>query len=312
MLKEKIVKLLNNCKELVMRRKKEIAISAAGVVVLGGIGYGTYYMTRDTDSDVATSSPVVEEQVETSGDTSETVEKENENTEVNSETNESTTENNGAVAQTENKGDNNTTSSNEGSKGNTETGNTGSTENKPSNSGNTSNSGSGSSKPSNGGSTSNSGSGSSTSKPENKPTTPSKPENKPSTPNNGGSSKPSHTHNWVEQTKQVHHKEQGHYENVLVKPAWTEEVPVYEERARDICNTCNADITGTNIAAHVKKHMMAGEDKGGHRTEWRKVQVGTKTVKHDAVYSKKWVVDKKAWTETVVIGHKCSGCGQTK
>ncbi|WP_288478783.1 hypothetical protein [uncultured Clostridium sp.] len=230
------------------------------------------------------------------------------NKEANSQTEEN--KENGAVAQEENK--DNDTISNEGSKNdttvNTNTNNStkpnSGSSSKPSNGGSTSNSGS----TSNGGTTSNSGSGS-TSKPENKPTTPSKPENKPS---NGGTSKPSHTHNWVAQTKQVHHKEQGHYENVLVKPAWTEEVPVYEERARDICNTCNADITGTNIAAHVKKHMMAGEDKGGHRTEWRKVQVGTKTVKHDAVYSKKWVVDKKAWTETVVIGHKCSGCGQTK
>lgn len=299
MLKSKIVRLLNNCKELVIRRKKEIAISAAGVVVLGGIGYGTYYMTRDTDSDVATSNPVVEEQVESSGETSETVEDQNENTEVNSETTESTTENtenSGSVAQTESKDD---TSSNEENKGGSTVNNTtGFTENKPSTGGNTS---------SGSGNTSNGGSSSTTPKPENKPVIPSKPENKPST---GGDSKPSHSHNWVAQTKQVYHKEQGHYENVLVKPAWTEKVPVYEERERSICNGCGKDITADPYT-HNENHMLNGE-KGGWHSEWKKVQVGTKTVKHDAVYSKKWVVDKKAWTETVVTGHKCSGCGQTK
>ena len=228
------------------------------------------------------------------------------NKEANSQTEEN--KETGAVAQEENKG--NDTTSNEGSKNdttvNTNTNNStkpnSGSSSKPSNGGSTSNNGS----TSNGGTTSNSGSGS-TSKPENKPTTPSKPENKPS---NGGTSKPSHTHNWVAQTKQVHHKEQGHYENVLVKPAWTEKVPVYEERERSICNGCGADITADPYT-HNENHMLNGE-KGGWHSEWKKVQVGTKTVKHDAVYSKKWVVDKKAWTETVVTGHKCSGCGQTK
>lgn len=120
-----------------------------------------------------------------------------------------------------------------------------------------------------------------------------------------------HTHSWNPITEQVHHDEVGHWEDVVVKPAWTESIPVYEDQARDICNTCNADLTGTDIAAHVKKHMMAGEDKGGHRTEWVQVQVGTNSVNHPAVTEKKWVVDKAAWTETVTVGHSCS-CGATK
>ena len=70
-------------------------------------------------------------------------------------------------------------------------------------------------------------------------------------------------------------------------------------------------MTGTDIAAHVKKHMMEGEDKGGHRTEWVQVQVGTNSVNHPAVTEKKWGVDKAAWTETVTVGHSCS-CGATK
>ena len=134
-------------------------------------------------------------------------------------------------------------------------------------------------------------------------------------PNNSTSNTPKpdkHTHNWIPVTQVVHHDEQGHNEKVLISEAWTEEIPVYEEQARDICNTCNADLTGLDISAHVKKHMLAGEDKGGHRTEWKKVQVGSNKINHDAVYENKWVVDKAAWDETVTTGHKCSDCGETK
>lgn len=135
--------------------------------------------------------------------------------------------------------------------------------------------------------------------------------NTSSNTNSNTSNGSTHTHSWNPITEQVHHDEVGHQEDVVVKPAWTESIPVYEDQARDICNTCNADLTGTDIAAHVKKHMMAGEDKGGHRTEWVQVQVGTNSVNHPAVTEKKWGVDKAAWTETVTVGHSCS-CGATK
>ena len=128
---------------------------------------------------------------------------------------------------------------------------------------------------------------------------------------NSNTNKNDHTHSWVEVYKDVYHAEEGHYENVLVKEAWTESVPVYEEQARSICNTCGKDITG-NTTAHVKEHMLAGEANGGHRTEYIQVQVGTNTIKHDAIYEKKWIVDKQAWTEKVLSGYKCNSCGATK
>ncbi|MBY0756317.1 hypothetical protein K5V21_12750 [Clostridium sardiniense] len=139
--------------------------------------------------------------------------------------------------------------------------------------------------------------------------------NSQSKPNTSTSSKPngsgntSHSHSWTPITKVVHHKEQGHYENVVVKPAWTEKVPVYEEKERAICNGCGKDIT-SNITEHNRNHALNGE-KGGWHTEWKKVQVGTKIVKHEAIYNKKWVVDKKAYDETVTTGYKCS-CGASK
>lgn len=121
--------------------------------------------------------------------------------------------------------------------------------------------------------------------------------------------KPVHTHTWVEKFKDVYHEAQGHYEKVCIKQPWTESIPVYEERDRAICNTCGADITNI-LDAHIEKHMFNGEN-GSYRVEWINVQVGTNTIKHDGVYEDKWVVDKEAWTEKVLIGHSCS-CGATK
>lgn len=131
-----------------------------------------------------------------------------------------------------------------------------------------------------------------------------------STGGNTSNKEESHTHNWVPITSVLHHDEQGHNEKVLVSEAWTEEVPIYEEQYRAICNTCGEDIT-SNYAEHIKQHMLNGEG-GSYRNEVVQIQVGTNKINHDAVYEDKWVVDKAAWDETVTTGYKCSSCGATK
>ena len=126
------------------------------------------------------------------------------------------------------------------------------------------------------------------------------------------SSKPAeHTHNWVAQYKTVNVPEKGHNEQVLVQAAYDEQVPVTEMKAYSICSTCGADITG-NTSAHVKNHVMIGDDKGGYYTEWRETVVGYNTVHHDAVYETRYVVDSPATTKQELTGYKCSSCGKTK
>ena len=138
----------------------------------------------------------------------------------------------------------------------------------------------------------------------------SKPSNNNSS--NSSSSKPAeHTHNWVAQYKTVNVPEKGHNEQVLVQAAYDEQVPVTEMKAYSICSTCGADITG-NTSAHVKNHVMIGDDKGGYYTEWRETVVGYKTVHHDAVYETRYVVDSPATTKQELTGYKCSSCGKTK
>lgn len=118
---------------------------------------------------------------------------------------------------------------------------------------------------------------------------------KPSGGNSGSSSgnsgsKPAHTHNWVEQTKTVHHDAQYktvHHDAVT--------------KSATICNQCGADITG-NVAGHLKDALKNGTGCKNYRNE---------TIVIQEAYDEKVLV-KDAWDETVVTGYKCSGCGATK
>ena len=177
--------------------------------------------------------------------------------------------------------------------------------NKP-NSGNSSNS-KPSSKPNSGSNKPNSGN-SSNSKPSHKPDSGS---NKPNS-GNSSNNKPSHTHTWVNITKTVNHPAVTHqedvYENrqVKVKDAWDEKVYVKTVK------TCRQCGFSTSNPSEMTEHML----ENGHSCSSQDIY---KTVHHDAVYETqrvkvgtKTVTDKAAWTETVVVGQKCSSCGKRK
>lgn len=205
--------------------------------------------------------------------------------------------------------------------------------NKPNSGSNKPNSGSNSNskpshKPNSGSNKPNNGSGSN-SKPSSKPnsgsnkpnngnSSNSKPSHKPdsgsSKPNNGNSSnnKPSHTHTWVNVTKTVNHPAVTHqedvYENrqVKVKDAWDEKVYV---GTTIVCRQCGYT---TSDQESMDVHML----ETGHSATSKN---NYKTVHHDAVYETqrvkvgtRTVTDKAAWTETVVVGQKCSSCGKRK
>lgn len=140
----------------------------------------------------------------------------------------------------------------------------------------------------------------------------SKPSNSGNSSNSNSSKPAEHTHNWVAQYKTVNVPEKGHNEQVLVQAAYDEQVPITEMKAFDICSTCGAELTSATASAHVKNHMMNGEDKGGWHTEWREVVTGYNTVHHEAVYETRYVVDSLATTKQELTGYKCSSCGKTK
>ena len=182
---------------------------------------------------------------------------------------------------------------------------------KPSTSGGKDNSGS-TNKPSSGsnsvGNTSKPSSGSNNGGSSNKPSSGS------NNSNNGNSSnnKPSHKHNWVNVTKTVNHPAETHQEDVYedrqvkVKDAWDEQVRV---DAGAECRQCGYRTTNPDdMTMHCLEYGHSSHNISEYKTvhhnavyETQRVKVGTKTV-----------VDKAAWTETVVTGQKCSSCGEIK
>lgn len=126
------------------------------------------------------------------------------------------------------------------------------------------------------------------------------------------SSKPAeHTHNWMAQYKTVNVPEKGHNEQVLVKDAYDEQVPITEMKEYSICNQCGADIT-SDPWGHLEQSAVNGGNCGGYHSEWREVVTGYNTIHHDAVYETRYVVDSPATTKQELTGYKCSSCGKTK
>ena len=119
----------------------------------------------------------------------------------------------------------------------------------------------------------------------------------------------SHRHNWVAQTKTVHHDAQYKtvHHDAQYKTVHHDAVVKYVS----ICNNCGADITG-NEAAHIKNSLLNGGNCGSCHEESRTVQAAyDEQVKVSDAYNEQVQVS-AAWDETVTTGYKCSGCGATK
>lgn len=132
--------------------------------------------------------------------------------------------------------------------------------------------------------------------------------NSGSSSNSGGSSKkdetPAHQHNWVAQTKTVHHDAQYKtvHHDAVTHQVWHDAVT--EEHY--ICNQCGADIT-SDPWGHLDAY-----DHGGYHSSYVTVKQGYyETVTDKAAYDEQVQVS-AAWEETVTTGYKCSSCGATK
>lgn len=137
--------------------------------------------------------------------------------------------------------------------------------------------------------------------------------NSGSNTNSGSSSKkddtPTHQHNWVAQTKTVHHDAQYKtvHHDAQYKTVHHDAVVKYVS----ICNNCGADITG-NEAAHFENSLLNGGNCGSCHEESRTVQAAyDEQVKVSDAYDEQVQVS-AAWDETVTTGYKCSSCGATK
>lgn len=124
----------------------------------------------------------------------------------------------------------------------------------------------------------------------------------------GGSSKKddttAHQHNWVAQTKTVHHDAQYKtvHHDAVTHQVWHDAVT--EEHY--ICNQCGADIT-SDPWGHLDAY-----DHGGYHSSYVTVKQGYyETVTDKAAYDEQVQVSATR-DETVTTGYKCSGCGATK
>lgn len=131
--------------------------------------------------------------------------------------------------------------------------------------------------------------------------------------NSGSSSKkddtPAHQHNWVAQTKTVHHDAQYKtvHHDAVTHQVWHD--PVTEEHY--ICNQCGADIT-SDPWGHINNSLMNGGNCGSYHSTYVTVKQGYyETVTDEAAWDEQVLVS-KAWDETVTTGYKCSSCGATK
>lgn len=123
----------------------------------------------------------------------------------------------------------------------------------------------------------------------------------------GGNSSASHTHNWVAQTKTVHHDAEYRTVHHEAEYRTVHHDAVTEER--HICNGCGADITG-NESAHLKENILNGC--GGWHSELKTVQAAyDEQVLVREAYDEQVLV-REAYDETVTTGYKCSTCGATR
>ena len=118
-----------------------------------------------------------------------------------------------------------------------------------------------------------------------------------------------HQHNWVAQTKTVHHDAQYKtvHHDAVTHQVWHDAVT--EEHY--ICNQCGADIT-SDPWGHINNSLMNGGNCGGYHSIYVTVKQGYyETVTDKAAWDEQVRVS-AAWDETVTTGYKCSSCGATK
>lgn len=106
-------------------------------------------------------------------------------------------------------------------------------------------------------------------------------------------------HNWQAITETVEHDEIGHYEQVITG---YNTVTIYK------CAVCYGTFESLSAYyTHFEEHENSSDALVGIFRD--RYETSTKRV---PVYGQTWVVDEEAYTEQVVVGHKCSVCGATQ
>lgn len=153
--------------------------------------------------------------------------------------------------------------------------------------------------------------------------------------------KDQHTHNWVAETKTIHHEEESHYETVHHDAVThTVEHPeeshmetvnhpeeshietihhdeVSHEESHYVCGLCGADMGDTQdtIDAHIDYHTMRGESIGYSTKLVKVIDQAAWTEEKTVVDKEAWdeyVIDQEAWDEQVKVVDKAAWSEQVK
>lgn len=145
-------------------------------------------------------------------------------------------------------------------------------------------------------------------------TTPSEPETKPSTPDT-----PSHEHDWEPIFDYIPHEEVKENVWVVDKAEWDEPVykTVYVCKHCDSgtckrCNSLGVAKAEFDSIEELEEHQYACLDEGGScfSTTSRKKIIDY--IHHDEEGHYESVTISEAYTEKILVGYRCSSCGETK
>lgn len=123
-----------------------------------------------------------------------------------------------------------------------------------------------------------------------------------------------HTHNWVAQTKTIHHDAVYETKYVVDQAAYDEQ-PDWKDVDGYICDNCHQEmftLEEAQMHVQVSATMGSGKCKSYHAGIVRIPPGAQNPIHHDEVGHYEQVLVKDAWDETVSNGYKCSICGATK
>ena len=125
-----------------------------------------------------------------------------------------------------------------------------------------------------------------------------------------------HTHNWVAQTKTIHHDAVYETKYVVDQAAYDEQ-PDWKYVDGYICDNCHQEMftleeRGRIMHVQVSAAMGSGNCKSYSAGIVRIPPGAQNPIHHDEVGHNEQVLVKDAWDETVNNGYKCSICGATK
>lgn len=135
--------------------------------------------------------------------------------------------------------------------------------------------------------------------------------NTAASPTRKTSSATTHIHDYKAIYKTVSIPERGHFETVVVTPAWTEEKPIIE-RVRYYYFPASGYKAYTQEEVGIHTAFLLDQDLSSQYVgKYENIQIGVEEINHTAVTEQIWIIDTPASTRQEVDYYRCF-CGATR